>query len=221
MVTRTVAMDEAMRAYLHEITLRETEVMTRLRAETARLTEGDWQVSPEQGQLLEFLVELTGARSILEIGTFTGYSALRMAHALPPDGRLVTLDMMASYTDIARRYWAEAGVVDRIELRLGAATESLASLLAEGRAASFDFVYIDANKKDYDAYYEAALGLTRPGGLIAIDNVFWHGRVLDAGDDAKSTRAIRALNKKIHADERVGLSVIPIGDGLTLVCKRG
>ena len=216
-----LGLDDMLYEYLLKVSLREADVLRRLREETAAMPLSIMQIAPEQGQFMALLVELMGATRCIEVGVFTGYSSLAVALALPPKGRITACDISEEFTAVARRYWAEAGVVDRIELRLGAATESLASLLAEGRAASFDFVYIDANKKDYDAYYEAALGLTRPGGLIAIDNVFWHGRVLDAGDDAKSTRAIRALNKNIHADERVGLSVIPIGDGLTLVCKRG
>jgi caffeoyl-CoA O-methyltransferase len=178
------------------------------------------QVSPEQGQFMALLVRLLGARRCLEVGTFTGYSALACALALPPDGRLVTLDISAEWTAVARRHWLDAGVADRIDLRLGPAAGSLAALLAEGAADSFDFAFVDADKTGYDAYYELALQLVRPGGLIAFDNVLWSGRVADPNAQDADTTALRALNRKLHADARVDLSMLPIGDGLTLARRR-
>ena len=169
---------------------------------------------------MDLLVELIGARRTLEIGTFTGYSALAVALALPPDGRVVACDINEETAAVARRYWAEAGVADKIDLRLAPAGETLAGLIAEGRAGSFDFAFIDADKQGYDAYYEACLELLRPGGLIAVDNVLWDGAVADPERDDPDTRAIRALNEKIRDDRRVSLSLLPIGDGLTLARKR-
>ena len=206
--------------YLRAISVRESDVARRLREETDRFHDGGWSVSPEQAQVLVFLVELIGAKRILELGTFTGYSALRMAEALPDDGHILTCDMEESYPAVGRPYWEEAGVAGKIELRMGPATETVQNLIDEGRAGAFDFVFIDANKKHYGIYYDAALTLLRPRGLIAIDNVFWDGAVLDADATEKSTRAIRALNEKIHGDERVNVAVLPIRDGMTLAVKR-
>jgi predicted O-methyltransferase YrrM len=207
--------------YLRAISVRESDVARRLREETGRLPHGDWSVSPEQAQILVFLVELIGAKRILELGTFTGYSALRMAEAMPADGYILTCDMEESFPAVGRPYWDAAGVAGKIELRMGPATETVQALIDEGRAGAFDFVFIDANKKHYGIYYEAALTLVRAGGLIALDNVFWGGAVLDAEATEKSTRAIRALNEKIHGDDRVNLAVLPVRDGMTLAVKRG
>lgn len=220
MSTRTIALDDRLYHYLQAVSLREPDVLVRLRAETARLPAAGMQVSPEQGQFMALLVRLLGARRCLEVGTFTGYSALACALALPPDGRLVTLDVSAEWTAIARRHWLDAGVADRIDLRLGPAAGSLAALLAEGAADSFDFAFIDADKTGYDMYYELALQLVRPGGLIAFDNVLWSGRVADPNAQDADTSALRALNRKLHADARVDLSMLPIGDGLTLARRR-
>jgi caffeoyl-CoA O-methyltransferase len=220
MSTRTIALDDRLYHYLQAVSLREPDVLVRLRAETARLPAAGMQVSPEQGQFMALLVRLLGARRCLEVGTFTGYSALACALALPPDGRLVTLDISAEWTAVARRHWLEAGVADRIDLRLGPAAGSLAALLAEGAADSFDFAFIDADKTGYDGYYELALQLVRPGGLIAFDNVLWSGRVADPNAQDADTTALRALNRKLHADPRVDLSMLPIGDGLTLARRR-
>lgn len=220
MSTRTIALDDRLYHYLQAVSLREPDVLVRLRAETARLPAAGMQVSPEQGQFMALLVRLLGARRCLEVGTFTGYSALACALALPPDGRLVTLDISAEWTAVARRHWLDAGVADRIDLRLGPAAGSLAALLAEGAADSFDFAFIDADKTGYDGYYELALQLVRPGGLIAFDNVLWSGRVADPNAQDADTIALRALNRKLHADPRVDLSMLPIGDGLTLARRR-
>ncbi|MGB8275045.1 MAG: class I SAM-dependent methyltransferase [Alphaproteobacteria bacterium] len=206
--------------YFLKQSLREPEVMARLRAETALLPYANMQIAPEQGQFMAFLAELTGARKAIEIGTFTGYSALAIVLGMGASGRLVACDTSAEWTTIARRYWAEAGVAERIALRLAPALDTLAALETEGESGSFDFAFIDADKANYDNYFESCLKLLRPGGLIAIDNVFWDGRVADPGADDPDTRAIRALNAKLHRDPRVALSMVPIGDGLTLALKR-
>ncbi|HEY9538122.1 MAG TPA: class I SAM-dependent methyltransferase [Kiloniellaceae bacterium] len=200
--------------------MRESELQRRLREETAALPGAGMQIAPEQGQFMALLVELTGARRCLEIGTFTGYSALAVAQALPDDGRLVACDVNETTTAVARRYWREAGVAQKIDLRLAPARDTLDVLLAEGAAGSFDFVFIDADKANYDAYYEAALKLLRSGGLIAVDNVLWDGAVIDPAADDADTVAIRALNAKIATDQRVTCSMLPLGDGLTLARKR-
>jgi predicted O-methyltransferase YrrM len=178
------------------------------------------QIAPEQGQFMALLVELIGARHVLEIGCFTGYSALAMALALPPDGRLITLEVNAEPIELGRRAWRAAGVEERIEVRLGLALDSLDALLNEGAADMFDLVFIDADKKSYDAYYERALRLVRPGGLILLDNVLWGGAVADPADHERQTEALRALNAKLHRDERISLSLLPLGDGLTVARRR-
>jgi caffeoyl-CoA O-methyltransferase len=178
------------------------------------------QIGPEQGQFMALLVELIGARRTLEVGTFTGYSALAVALALPPEGRVTACDVSEEYTRVARRYWAKAAVEHKIELKLGPALDTLGGLLAAGAAGSFDFAFIDADKNNYDGYYEQALQLLRPGGLIAIDNVLWGGDVVNPEKRDPDTTAIRALNEKLNADERVSISLLPIGDGLTLARKR-
>jgi predicted O-methyltransferase YrrM len=205
-------------SYIRSVSVREPEILSRLRAETAPLPHAMMQISPEQGQLMALLARLTGARRYLEIGTFTGYSALAVALALPADGQVVACDINPDWTAIARRYWREAGVAGKIDLRLAPALETLDQMLRE-RVAAFDFVFIDADKENYDAYYERALKLTRAGGLIAIDNVLWGGAVADPARDDAETRAIDALNRKLHADPRVELSLLPVGDGLTLAWK--
>jgi caffeoyl-CoA O-methyltransferase len=214
-------MDEELLQYSRAIGLRDSAFLKRMRSETAHVPNSQWQIPPEQGQFLGFLVELMGARRILELGTYTGYSTLCMALALPEGGRVVTCDMDETVTAIAERYWREAGVAERIELRLGPATETVAALIDDGFGGRFDMAFIDANKKDYDTYYEASLELLRTGGLMAIDNVFWAGRVFDPANQEKSTRAIRALNEKVRDDPRVSMTVLPLNDGLTLARKRG
>lgn len=221
MSTRTLGLADDILEYLRDVSLREPPLLARLREETARLPMGRMQISPEQGQFMAFLLRLTGARRCLEIGTFTGYSALVCALALPSDGRIVTLDTSEEWTAVARRYWREAGVEERIELRLGAASETLRAMRREPMPgdACFDFAFVDADKTGYAEYYERCLELLRPGGVIAFDNVLWGGRVA-RGDADEDTAALRALNARLHADERVDLSMVPIGDGLTLVRKR-
>ena len=216
----TTGMTEDLRAYLIGSSVRESALLARLREETASLPAGGMQISPEQGQLMRLLVELTGAKRCLEVGTFTGYSALCVAMALPADGTLICCDVNAEWTGIGRRYWQEAGLDHKIDLRIAPATETLEALIADGQAGSFDFAFIDADKGNYDRYYEAALTLLRPGGLIGVDNVLWGGSVINAAKQDEDTVAIRALNAKIARDERVTPAMIPIGDGLTLARKR-
>jgi predicted O-methyltransferase YrrM len=216
----TLPLTERLQEYLLANSLREHPALRQLRDETSALPGAGMQIAPEQGQLMALLVELIGARRVLEIGCFTGYSALAMALALPPDGRLITLEVNAEPIEIGRRAWRAAGVAERIEVRLGLALGSLDALLEEGSADIFDLVFIDADKKSYDAYYERALRLVRPGGLILLDNVLWGGAVADPADHERQTLALRTLNAKLHRDERVSLSLLPLGDGLTVARKR-
>ena len=220
MSNRTIAIDDRLYGYLLDVSLREPAVLARLRTETLALPQAGMQISPEQGQFMALLVKLTGTHSILEIGTFTGYSALAMALALPPGGRLIACDVSDEWTATARRFWREAGVEGRIELRLAPALQTARSLLDAGAAGSFDLVFIDADKGNYLGYYEAALDLLRPGGLVVVDNTLWNGRVADPAADDDDTRAIRAFNAALYDDARIDLSLVPIGDGLTLARKR-
>ncbi len=219
MSNRSLGLDEPLYAYLLEIGVREAEVLRCLREETAKLPEAQMQIAPEQGQFLQWLVRLAGFSRGLEIGVFTGYSSLCLARGLPAAGQLLACDISAEWTAIARRYWQEAGVHERIDLRLAPAQETLDGLLAAGEAGRFDFAFIDADKENYLGYYESCLQLVRPGGLLMIDNTLWSGRPLDAADQHPSTVAIRAFNRHLQADERVDLSVLPLADGLTLARK--
>lgn len=220
MSARTLSLDSRLYDYLVAVSVREPRVLASLREETAKLPRADMQISPEQGQFMRLLIELIGARRCIEVGVFTGYSALCVALSLPPEGELVACDVNAEYTDVARRFWREAGVDERIELRLAPALETLDALLGAGQAGSFDFAFVDADKESYLAYYERCLTLLRPGGLLAIDNVLWGGSVVDPANTSASTLAIRSLNEHIRGDERVSSSLVPIGDGLFLVRKR-
>jgi caffeoyl-CoA O-methyltransferase len=222
MSNRTLEMTDAVYDYLLDVSLREDALLARLREETANHPMAVMQISPEQGQFMAMLVSLLGAVRCVEVGVFTGYSSLCMARALPEDGTIVACDVSEEYTNIARRYWAEAGLAERIDLRLAPATETLDSLLESGEAGSFDFGFIDADKENYPAYYERLLRLVRPGGLIAVDNTLWSGRLADepGDDDDADTLALRAFNRALHGDERVDLSLVPIGDGLTLARVR-
>jgi predicted O-methyltransferase YrrM len=220
MTRRTNPLSEELYRYLLDVSLRDHDVLRRLREETAGLERSNMQIGPDQGQLLGLLLELVGARNVLEVGTFTGYSALAMALALPDDGRIVTCDINEAWTDIGRRYWDEAGVAHKIDLRLGPAVETLESLLSGGGDGSFDFAFIDADKEGYGTYYELVLQLLRPGGLIAVDNTLWEGKVADPRVSDRDTEAIRAFNLGVKDDERVTLSLVPVGDGLTLARKR-
>ncbi|MBW4575513.1 MAG: class I SAM-dependent methyltransferase [Aphanothece sp. CMT-3BRIN-NPC111] len=220
MSKKTLDLDERLYNYLLSTSLREPDVLRRLREETARHPYATMQISPEQGQFMALLVQLLGATKTLEIGVFTGYSSLCVALALPPGGKITACDVSEEFTSIARRYWQEAGVTDKIELRLAPALETLDQLLADGQAETFDFAFIDADKENYQGYYERSLQLIRPGGLVAIDNVLWGGRVADPKVQDNSTLAIRAFNEKLHYDEQVSISLVPIADGLTLALKR-
>ncbi len=219
MSRKTIELDDDLYDYLLQISLRESAGMRKLRQETASLPEANMQLAPEQAQLLGLLVELTGARRYLEIGTFTGYSTLAVATALPADGTVVACDICEKWTQIARRYWQEAGVLNKIDIRLAPAADTLHALVGDGEAGSFDFALIDADKENYGRYYEWCLQLLRPGGLVAIDNVLWDGKVIDQGALDDDTVAIREFNLALHADSRISLSVVPIGDGMTLARK--
>jgi predicted O-methyltransferase YrrM len=205
---------------MQAVSLREPDVLRRLREETARLPMARMQISPEQGQFMSLLIQLMNARKTLEVGVFTGYSSLCVALALPPEGQVVACDISEEWTRIARRYWDEAGVAGKVALRIAPALETLDRLIADGQAGTFDFAFIDADKGNYDGYYERALELVRVGGLVAIDNVLWSGRVAQPEDEETDTAAIRAFNERLHGDERVALSLIPIADGLTLALNR-
>ncbi|HEY3644497.1 MAG TPA: class I SAM-dependent methyltransferase [Gammaproteobacteria bacterium] len=220
MSNRTISMTDGLYGYLLDTSLRESPLLQRLRDETAAHPQARMQISPEQGQFMQLLAKLTGARRCIEVGVFTGYSSLAVALALPADGRILACDVSEEFTSVARRYWKEAGVAGKIELVLAPAIETLDLHLKAGEAGSYDLAFIDADKANYAEYYERILKLLRPGGLVLVDNVLWSGRVLDADDRSEDTAAIRAFNKKLHQDERVDLSMLPIGDGLTLARKR-
>ena len=220
MSDRTLNLTEPLYRYLQAHSLREPDALRALREETAPMPRAGMQISPEQGQLMALLVKLLGARRTLEIGVFTGYSALAVALALPEDGRIVACDLSEEWTAIARRHWERAGVAHKIDLRLAAATRTLDALLAEGAAGTFDFAFIDADKANYVAYYERCLELLRPGGLVAADNTLWSGRVADPDDRSEDTEAIRAFNDHLHRDSRVDIAMLSIGDGLTLARRK-
>lgn len=219
MTARTLKLDDALYGYLLDVSLRETPLLKRLREETQALPMARWQVAPEQGQFLALLVKLTGARRLLEVGTFTGYSALCMASALPEGGSLLCCDIPGDYNATALRYWREAGLAERIELRLAPALETLAQLEQQGQGGQFDLMFIDADKANYPAYLESALRLLRAGGLAIFDNTLWSGRVLEVNGQSADTRAIQVLNRALKDDARVDLSLLPLGDGLTL-CRK-
>ncbi len=220
MANQTLRFDSKLYRYLQSISVRETQILKELRQETANHLMARMQIAPEQGQLMSLLVELMGAKKTLEVGVFTGYSSLVVALALPDDGKVIACDVSEEYTAIARRYWEKAGVSHKIDLRLAPASETLNKLIAEGQSNTFDFAFIDADKSNYDNYYEQVLKLVRPGGLIAIDNVLWGGKVAEQAEQDNRTKKIRALNDKIHNDLRVNISLVPIADGLTLALKR-
>jgi predicted O-methyltransferase YrrM len=220
MSNRSIGLDEALHAYLLSVGVREHPVLASLREQTAQLPDAQMQIAPEEGAFLALLVRLLDARNVLEVGTFTGYSSTAMALALPADGRIVCCDLSKEWTDVAKGAWTDAGVADRVDLRLGPAVETLDAMLSDGEAGRFDLAFIDADKPSYAAYFEAALRLVRAGGLIAIDNVLWSGRVADPAVDDAQTTAIRELNAAIAADERVDVAMVPIADGLTLARVR-
>jgi len=220
MTAKTVQMDETLQRYLLGASLREAPLLRRLRDETARDPLARMQIAPEQGQFMALLVRLMGAQRAIEVGVFTGYSSICIAAALPADGYLLACDVDEGWTGIAQRYWREAGLAGRIDLRLAPAADTLDAVLAQGAAGSFDFMFIDADKTGYAGYYERGLELLRPGGLLVVDNVLWSGRVADPGDEDEDTRALRAFNARLREDERIWLSMLPLADGLTLALKR-
>jgi predicted O-methyltransferase YrrM len=220
MATGDTTIDDQLLDYIGSVTLREPDILRRLREETSTHPHASMQISAEEGQFMGLLIHLLSARRTLEIGVFTGYSSLAVALALPDDGRIVACDISEEWTSIARRYWCEAGVERKIDLRLGPALKTLDDLIAQGQGGRFDFAFIDADKGNYSHYYERALVLLRPGGLIAVDNVLWDGKVIDPSMNDADTLAIRAFNESLHHDERVWLSMLPIRDGLTLACKK-
>ncbi|WP_017304226.1 class I SAM-dependent methyltransferase [Spirulina subsalsa] len=219
MTRKTLGLDESLHNYLLTVSLREPDILSQLRQETAQLPMAQMQIAPEQGQFMALLVQLIGAKKTLEVGVFTGYSSLVVALALPEDGHLIACDVSADYTSIAQRYWQTAGVAQKIDLKLAPALDTLDQLLAQGEGETFDFAFIDADKSNYTNYYERCLQLLRPGGLMVVDNVLWSGRVADLEVQDNRTNAIRAFNRHVHQDSRVALSLIPLADGLTLVRK--
>ena len=221
MSNKTTPLTDALYDYLLSISLREPPLLRRLREETAGDSMARMQIAPEQGQFMTLLTELLGARRVVEIGVYTGYSSLCVALALPEDGELIACDVSEEWTSVAGRYWREAGVMPKIDLRLAPAMDTLDDLLGEGQAGRFDMAFIDADKGGYAGYYERCLSLLRPGGLMMVDNTLWDGAVINPSDHSEDTEAIRAFNEKLYADDRVFLSLVPIGDGLTLARKRG
>ena len=219
MSTRPTPLNDRLWSYLCEVSVREHPLLAELRAETARLPAAECQISPEQGQLMALLVRLIGARRALEIGTFTGYSSLSVALALPPDGKLVCCDMSEEWTAVARRYWEKAGVAGKVELRLGPADRTLAGMSADGERGSFDFAFVDADKTGYRGYYERCLELLRPCGLALFDNMLWEGKVADPRVRDEDTEAIRELNAFVGRDPRVVSSLLQVGDGILLAMK--
>lgn len=220
MSKRSISLTDSLYDYLLSVSLREPDLLLKLREETAADPAANMQISPEQGQFMGLLARLMGARRCLEIGVFTGYSSLALALALPDDGRIVACDVSEKWTSVARRYWAAAGVAHKIDLRLATAMETLDRLLAGGEAGTFDFAFIDADKENYVGYYERALQLLRAGGLVVADNTLWSGRVADPENAEADTVALRHFNELLHGDSRVDLSLVPIGDGLSLARKR-
>jgi len=216
----TLNMTDQIFDYLAEVGLRDHPVLAKCRRETGEMEFGMMQISPEQGAFMQMLVRMMGAKRCLEVGVFTGYSSMAVALALPDDGHITSLDVSEEWTTKARTYWDEAGVASKIDLRIKPAAESLSDLIDDGQSGTYDFAFIDADKTGYDTYYEGCLSLLRVGGIIAIDNVLWSGSVADPLITDDDTSALRALNKKIHGDDRVEMGLLPIGDGLMLAQKR-
>ena len=220
MSNRTIAITESIYQYLCDHSLREDPILKDLRDHTYDMEERAMQIAPEQGQFMQMLVKLIGAKNTIEVGVFTGYSSLAIALALPEDGRIVACDVNPQYTSVAEKFWVSAGVREKIDLRIGPAKDTLLKLINAGLTGTFDFAFIDADKINYDHYYELCLQLIRPGGLITVDNVLWGGTVSDDAINDVDTNSIRALNDKLHQDERIDLSLVPVGDGFTLATKR-
>ena len=221
MSNRTLAISESIYQYLCDHSLREDPILKELRDHTYDMEERAMQIAPEQGQFMQMLIKLIGAKNTIEVGVFTGYSSLAIALVLPEDGRIVACDVNPQYTSVAEKFWVSAGVREKIDLRIGPAKNTLSELISDGLTGTFDFAFIDADKVNYDHYYELCLQLIRPGGLITVDNVLWGGATADDSINDTDTTSIRALNDKLHRDERIDLSLVPIGDGLTLAMKCG
>ncbi len=220
MSNRSIGLSPELHTYLLAHGVREPDVLRRLREETSTMEQASMQIAPEQGAFMAMLVRMLGAKRVLEIGVFTGYSSTSVALALPDSGRITACDVSEAYAAVARRYWREAGVEEKIDLHIAPAADTLKKLLEEGAAETYDFAFIDADKPSYEAYYELALPLLRRGGVVALDNVLRNGRVLNPARDDEGTNAIVALNDKIYADERVDVAMVPIADGVTLARKR-
>ena len=219
MSTATIILDKKLREYLLNVSVKESEILRELREETAQMEYSAMQISPEQGTFMSFLVELIQAKRTLEIGVFTGYSALVVAMALPEDGIVTACDVSEEWANVGMKYWKKAQVEDKIDLRIAPALKTLDQLLSEGKQGTYDFAFIDADKIEYQGYFDKSLELLRIGGLIAIDNVLWGGSVIDDSIQDSSTKAIREFNENLSSDPRVSISMVPIGDGLTLACK--
>ena len=219
MSTATIMLDKKLREYLLNVSVKESEILRELREETAQMEYSAMQISPEQGTFMSFLVELIQAKRTLEIGVFTGYSALVVAMALPEDGIVTACDVSEEWANVGMKYWKKAQVEDKIDLRIAPALKTLDQLLSEGKQGTYDFAFIDADKIEYQGYFDKSLELLRIGGLIAIDNVLWGGSVIDDSIQDSSTKAIRKFNENLSSDPRVSISMVPIGDGLTLACK--
>lgn len=220
MSNKSINLTDTLHQYLLDSSLRESETLKSLRQETAQLPTANMQIAPEQGQFMALLVHLINAKNTIEVGVYTGYSALAVAMALPDNGQILACDISEEYTSVARRYWKQAGVEDKIDLHLSPATKTLQGAIDSGKNSSFDFAFIDADKENYFEYFELCLALLRPGGLIAVDNVLWDGAVVDTQKQDVDTCAIRAFNQQLLSDDRVDISMIPIADGLTLARKR-
>ncbi len=220
MSNQTITVTPQIYQYLLNVSLRESEIMTKLREETMQLEQSMMQISPEQGQFMQLMVKAIGAKRTIEVGVFTGYSALAVANALPDDGMVIACDVSEEWTSIGQKYWEQAGVSKKIDLRIAPAAKTMQGLIENGESGKFDFAFIDADKPAYDQYYEQCLILLRPGGLIMLDNTLWSGKVADPNVDDEDTQAIRQLNQKLHGDSRIDLCIIPMSDGITLVRKR-
>ena len=220
MSSSTIGLSNELRKYMLDVSFRDDEILRQLREETLTLKEAQMQISPEQGAFLSMLTKILNAKKTLDIGVFTGYSSLVVARELPNDGLVVACDTSIEWTNIAKKYWKLAGVDNKVDLHLAPAIETLEKLIEDGQGSTYDFSFIDADKINYQSYYEYSLTLVKPGGIIAVDNVLWSGQVIDESDSEPATRAIRSFNEKLYQDDRVSISMVPIGDGLTLAYKK-